>query len=101
MQAPPGDQQLTMVITGGSVLTGTKVPLDDLGPAAIDELQVQVPFLFKVLSTAACNITNDNKQMFIVVVYGILMRQRNQRMNALQKAITSLSVLTVPRRYYF
>lgn len=73
----------------GSILGQQDLPMNDLGPAAVDELAKNIPFLFKVLATASS--TTANRQYgFLSVIYAMLMRQRSERMNNMQKGLTAM-----------
>ena len=54
---------------------------------AFAELHRRVPLLFSVLAVAAGY--SKRKELFIGVIYAMIMRQRSQRMNTFQKMLTA------------
>ena len=56
---------------------------------AVTEMNKRVPFLFRVLSTASGDSQGKKKELYLGVIYGMLMRQRSQRMNIIQRLITA------------
>ena len=56
---------------------------------AVTEMNKRVPFLFRVLSTASGDSQGKKQELYLGVIYGMLMRQRSQRMNIIQRLITA------------
>ena len=76
----------------GSVLGDLTLSPKLLCQSAFEELRKRVPFLFKVLATAAWYVGKDEvrHENCLPLVYAMLMRSRNQRFTAFQHALTSM-----------
>ena len=84
------DSNIDAISIHGSVLGKDAVGVKKLVSAAVEELQKQAPLLFRVLSTAAWSPNDDKNPAFYGIIYGMLMRRRNQRLNAIQKVVTAI-----------
>ena len=73
----------------GSVLSAkvSDERLKDVMELAITEMDKRAPFLFRVLVKGAGS--SSGKEWFLAAIYGMLMRQRSQRMNAVQRLMTA------------
>jgi hypothetical protein len=76
----------------GSVLGDNTISASDLPSAAYEELRKRAPLLFKVLTSAAWSISKSSSgfEHFIGLIYSMLMRQRNPRLTAYSRVMTSL-----------
>ena len=85
-------QTLSGTGEGASILSESKLDTcDKIMEEACNEVSKRVPFLFKVLVRASgvSSLTSDRDERFLAAVYAMLMRQRNQRFNILQRLITA------------
>ena len=85
------DTQLTLLCSKGDMGSLLSMSLQhprtsQLVELALDELHRRVPLLFRILAVAAgCS---NRKELFLGVIYAMIMRQRSQRMNSFQKMLT-------------
>ena len=57
----------------------------------VDELKKRVPFLYKTLVVASTT-TSSKDEYHLFVIYCMIMYQRNQRMNVVQRLLTALCI---------
>ncbi len=76
----------------GSVLGDMTLAARELPSAVYEEVRKRAPLLFKVLTTASWSTTKSSsgQEHFIALIYAMLMRQRNQRLTAHARLMTSL-----------
>ena len=86
------DTQLSQLYSKGDMGSLLSMSLQDprssqLVELALDELYRRVPLPFRVLAAAA--VCSNKKELFLGVLYAMIIRQRSQRMNSFQKMLTA------------
>lgn len=86
------DTELTLLCSEGDMGSLLSMSLHDsrssqLVELAFAELHRRVPLLFSVLAVAAGS--SKRKELFLGVIYAMIMRHRSQRMNTFQKMLTA------------
>ena len=77
----------------GSVLSPkNNTNVKSLAEAAIAELRIRAPFLYKVLLMAGNTQSSSSAEWYLFTVYSVLMQHRSQKMNGFQRLITACCV---------